>query len=136
MKHLRKIPCSKDQLSEVRRFVKSALVEVKISGIQCHEIILAIDEICANMIIHSNNCNPCKEIQVSMELRQENQLCFEIMDHGIAFNLGDYREPSLGELIQSKKKGGLGLMLVKKIMDTVEFKCEKGRNICRMVKKL
>lgn len=109
---------------------------MNVYGIKSHEIILAIDEICANLIIHSNQCNPCREIEVSMELKKENQLCFEIMDKGVAFDLSGYEEPSLKDLVENKKKGGLGLILVKKIMDKIEFKCEKGKNICRMMKKL
>jgi serine/threonine-protein kinase RsbW len=35
-----------------------------------------------------------------------------------------------------KKKGGLGLMLVKRIMDKVEFIKNEDNNICRLKKKI
>ncbi len=33
-----------------------------------------------------------------------------------------------------KRKGGLGIILVKKIMDEIEFESENGTNTCRLIK--
>ncbi|MFT4738981.1 MAG: serine/threonine-protein kinase RsbW, partial [Paraglaciecola sp.] len=62
------------------------------------------------------------------------QVTFTIKDQGTGFDISQYQEPSISELISSKRKGGLGLMLVKRIMDQIEFSKEKNHNICRLIK--
>ncbi|MEQ8532961.1 MAG: ATP-binding protein, partial [Imperialibacter sp.] len=59
---------------------------------------------------------------------------FEIKDHGEAFNMAQYKEPSLSDIIRTKKKGGIGLMLVNRIMDKIEFYQSNGYNVCRLTK--
>jgi serine/threonine-protein kinase RsbW len=36
--------------------------------------------------------------------------------------------------VHEKRKGGLGIRLVKSIMDKIEYKSESGKNICRLTK--
>jgi serine/threonine-protein kinase RsbW len=43
-------------------------------------------------------------------------------------------EPALNNIIHEKRKGGLGIRLVKSIMDKVEYQKFKDRNICRLTK--
>ncbi len=61
---------------------------------------------------------------------------FVIVDKGLGFDINQYKEPKLDEIVTSKRKGGLGLMLVKRIMDKIEFSTEKNHNICRLVKNI
>jgi serine/threonine-protein kinase RsbW len=37
-------------------------------------------------------------------------------------------------VIKSKRKGGLGIILVKRIMDKIEFESIQNKNICRLYK--
>jgi serine/threonine-protein kinase RsbW len=42
----------------------------------------------------------------------------------------------MDSLVHDKRKGGLGIRLVKSIMDKVEYVNEEGKNICRLTKKI
>ncbi len=128
-----KASCSTDKLQEIRQFVEDVLTQHGLSEVDTHKIVLAVDEVCANLIIHSHRCNAEESIELSVEFTDEKTI-FEIRDHGAAFNIAQYKEPSLTEIIKSKKKGGIGLMLVNRIMDKIEFYQEKGYNICRLTK--
>jgi serine/threonine-protein kinase RsbW len=99
-------------------------------------MILAVDEICANLIIHANNCDPSHQLHITVDVIENKKVVFTIRDKGRTFDFNNYREPSMDEIVSSRKKGGLGLMLVRRIMDEIEFTTEKNYNICRLVKNL
>ena len=130
------IPCSKAKLESIREFVSDILKNLGISEVETHKIILAIDEVCANLIIHSNNCNPDESLQVAVEHKPEEFITFIIKDSGLTFDITQYDEPTINEVVQSKRKGGIGLMLVKRIMDKIEFSTENNYNICKLTKRL
>ncbi|UXX80467.1 ATP-binding protein [Reichenbachiella carrageenanivorans] len=133
--HQFKTNCKRERLKEIRHFVAEVLTDIGLSEIDAHKVILAVDEVCANLIIHSNKCNPSECLEVFIEDHGLDGVLFEIIDYGVGFNYNNYKEPNLEEIIRKRKKGGLGIMLVKNIMDTVEFKNEENKNICRMIKK-
>ncbi|MBU2915549.1 ATP-binding protein [Reichenbachiella agariperforans] len=133
--HQFKTSCAKEKLKEIRAFVADTLGNMGVSENECHKIILAVDEVCANLIIHSNQCDASEKLELFVEDHGDHCVIFEIIDHGKGFVYDSYKEPDLEEIIRSRKKGGLGIMLVRNIMDKVEFKIEKNRNICRMMKK-
>ncbi|XOV92064.1 MAG: ATP-binding protein [Bacteroidota bacterium] len=136
MQYKLSISCSKNNLIEVRNFVNEVLHNTQLEEMECHKIVLAVDEVCANMMIHSNSCNPSKSLDIQIDLTPKEKLEFIIRDTGKHFDPNKYTEPTMQEIISSKRKGGLGLMLVKRIMDGIEFSTEKNYNICRLTKKL
>ncbi len=136
MKHKLSISCSKSNLLKIRHFVADQLVSINLSEVELHKLVLAVDEVCANLIIHSNHCNPTKKIDVIIDLIGSEQIQFTIKDKGVSFDLNKYQEPSMNEIVSSGRKGGVGLILVKRIMDKIEFSTEKNYNICRLTKNL
>jgi serine/threonine-protein kinase RsbW len=46
----------------------------------------------------------------------------------------EYEVPDLKKVIEEKRKGGIGILLVKKIMDEIEFESKNGKNTCRLIK--
>ena len=131
-----KVPCRKEKLKDVRFFVERFLHHHGVAEVEAGEIVLAVDEVCANLMIHSHQCNPKKRIGVKIEMVKEDEVQFEITDFGVGFNFCRYKEPSLDQIIKQKKKGGVGLILVKRIMDDMEFIRKSNRNVYRLVKKL
>lgn len=129
------VPCSTQRLKEVRNFVNQVLHEYEFSEVDISRMVLAVDEVCSNLIIHSNNCNPEELIELQIKVDEEG-ITFEIKDQGKAFRPDSYEEPTLNEVIQKKKKGGIGLMLVKRIMDEIEFHSESSHNVCRLYKRI
>jgi serine/threonine-protein kinase RsbW len=71
-----------------------------------------------------------------VDVNKKNGITFYIIDHGDGFNIGDYEEPSISEIVRTKRKGGIGLMLVRRIMDDIEFIKEKQKNIYRLHKNI
>ncbi len=129
------ISCHKSNLSKIRSFVESSLKAHEISDLEIHKLVLAVDEVCANLIIHANHCDEGSNLNLSIIFYKE-KVEFLIKDKGVGFNINEYREPKISEIVNSKRKGGLGLILVKRIMDHIEFSTEKNHNICRLVKNI
>lgn len=129
------ISCEKENLAKVRGFVEKVLLQNNVEELETHKLVLAVDEICANLIIHSNHCDVNHSIDIVIEIQPKVEVVFVIRDKGIFFDINSYKEPSMDDVIHSKRKGGVGLMLVKRIMDKIEFATEKNYNICRLTKK-
>jgi serine/threonine-protein kinase RsbW len=130
-----RIRCNKNNLKVVRDFVTDYLKPFGLSAIILNQIILAVDEITANLIIHSNNQDDSKFVNLAIFLEGDTFL-FEISDTGKSFNQANYVEPDIRDHIRIGKKGGVGIALVKRIMDKVEFASDGGHNICRLYKKV
>ena len=135
MKHSITIPCAKSNLQQVRNFIIEILRAEKLSDLEVHSMVLAVDEVCANIIIHSNNCSPEQTLEVRLEVKPE-RVEYEVIDNGIGFDIRKYPEPDINEIIKTKKKGGVGLMLVKRIMDEIDFYTKKGKSIVKLTKYL
>ncbi|MFC5269102.1 ATP-binding protein [Adhaeribacter terreus] len=127
------VSCSKKNLKTIRDFVTQYLSQYDLSEIVLNQIVLAVDEISANLIIHANQENADKFMELAIE-RKNGQLLFEISDNGVSFQRSNYKEPDIEEYIRIGKKGGVGIAIVNRIMDKVEFTTLNGRNICRLYK--
>jgi serine/threonine-protein kinase RsbW len=128
------INCQTSALAELRSFLNRSLTDFSLNEIEKHQVTLAVEEVCANLIIHSHGCNPKDHIQLEVK-NLNSRLIFEITDQGMAFNLLEYEAPDLKKVMVEKRKGGLGIILVKKIMDEIEFESTNGKNVCRLIKK-
>ncbi|MFC0262359.1 ATP-binding protein [Fontibacter flavus] len=135
MKDKLKLYCNTGQLVILRNFLEKILDDTPLSEIERHQVILAVEEVCANLIIHSHACNPTTYIELKTRIL-DGQAIFEIMDFGEGFNILEYQEPEISQVIKTKRKGGLGIMLVKKIMDKIEFESNGSKNTCRLFKEL
>ncbi|MBD3626664.1 ATP-binding protein [Cyclobacterium sp.] len=135
MKHELKLYCEKSRLAELRVFLSGILSASGLNEITQNQLILAVEEVCANLIIHSHDCNPLNHIELEVNINQDT-IIFEIRDSGKAFNIIEYKSPEINAVIKEKRKGGLGLLLVRKIMDKIEFETDPSFNTCRLIKRL
>lgn len=136
MNYRYKVGCSIENLKGVRDFVRNSLKNHGISEIQISEMVLALDEMCSNLMIHAHHCNPEELFELNIIIKKDSPVIFEIVDDGTVFDINQFSEPSLDNIVQEKRKGGLGIRLVKSIMDNVEYQNQSGKNICRLVKKV
>lgn len=127
------IGCSKNELVKIRQFTSDVLEVKKIPDLQAHKLVLAVDEVCANLIIHANHCDSNNKIEFKIDFNPK-QIIFTFKDKGVGFDINQYQSPSMEEIVSTRRQGGLGLMLVKRIMDKIEFSTEKNNNICRLIK--
>jgi serine/threonine-protein kinase RsbW len=128
------IGCSLTNLKGIRDFIRNALKQQHVPEVEISAIVLALDEMCSNLMIHAHHCNPDHLLELHIEVPAHGQFVFEIVDDGSVFDINEFETPELGNLVHEKRKGGLGIRLVKSIMDKVEYIQRDGKNICRLTK--
>jgi len=95
---------------------------------------LALEELVTNTIFYGIKDDNPHVITVSFKL-DEKELSVEIRDDGIPFNPLDIDEPDVDLPAEERKIGGLGIYLVKKVMDSFEY-CREGHyNVITLKKK-
>lgn len=136
MNYKQKVGCNIENLKGVRDFIRAALKKHGVPDLQISELVLALDEMCSNLMIHSHQCNPRELFEINIIVKKGNPIIFEIIDDGNTFDINQFAEPDLGNLVHEKRKGGLGIRLVKSIMDKIEYQHRDGKNICRLTKNI
>lgn len=119
MKHQFTALCSTLSLPLIREFMGRELAALAVDESVAGQIVLAVDEACANSIIHQHHCDGTSEILISVHRRDET-LLIEIKDTGEPFRIDEYQPADLQQIIESGTRGGLGISLIHKIMDRVE----------------
>lgn len=128
--------CAREKLSDIRRFLRQTLARLQVAGPVQQEIVLAVDEACANAIIHGNQCDHTRHLHLEVRV-EDGQLLVEISDVGdFEQDLAQHEEYDLHKLIEERKKGGLGLKLIYTLMDNVKYHRDGSRNICTLTKKI
>ncbi len=102
------------------RLVRTMVEEISsLAGFASHDIadiVLAVDEACANIIKHAYNGDSTKDIFIKLSL----------LNNGIEVVLKDYGrkvhpEKMKGRELDEIRPGGLGIYFMKKIMDSVQY---------------
>ena len=124
-----------EHLIEVRDFIASAAREFGFSDEEVSKISLAIDEACTNIIKHAYGFDPTQ--QIGIIVRGGNGT-FEVLitDHGRQFNPSSVPSPDMKEYLTNFRRGGLGVYLMRSLMDKVEYSIRPGKNEVRLVKYL
>ena len=100
------------------------------------QISVAIDELMSNIVKYGypENKGP---ISVSLrEITGSNTLKLELTDHAIEFDPTSVAEPDVTASAEERKIGGLGIMMVRKIMDGFDYRYEDGKNIVTLYKRM
>lgn len=99
------------------------------------EINLALDELFTNIISYGYQDDQDHLIEITITpLNNTLELCIE--DDGVPFNLIDVADPDLPCDIESCKIGGLGIHLIKNLMDEVCYIRAEGKNRLTLKKEL
>lgn len=130
------VKSSLDNLSIIREFTTTSVSECGCNDELTGKIILAVDEACTNIIKHAYKYSTNGEIGINIKVCSSN-LIISITDAGEHFNPDNVPAPNLAEYQKQKKSGGLGIFLMKKLMDEVNYKILKdNRNQVELVKHL
>ncbi|CAN5314849.1 hypothetical protein BH09BAC1_BH09BAC1_04540 [soil metagenome] len=130
--------CNIDTQEEIRAYLNKFFKGVDGLDDQTrNQIVLAVDEAIANAIIHGNNSDEDKSIQLDIDVNQK-RIHIELSDIGLFDEImsNDKKDKDLKTVIKDKQKGGLGLKLIYSIMDVVCFYTQNNKSYCLMVKLL
>lgn len=99
------------------------------------QIRLAVDEAFTNVVKHAYQNNDTKDVDIRVEF-DETAFKVVISDQGMRFNPGVVHEPNVGERIRQRKRGGVGVYLIHRLMDDVQYLRQGNHNEIVMTKRL
>ena len=116
-------------------FIESSLKKITSNFELLHDLILASEEIIVNIILYSY---PEEKglIKVWIFLDKNSFVSIVIKDHGQPFNPLEKQEPDLAASLDQRAIGGLGIFLVKKLVDDISYCRKNNSNILILKKKL
>jgi serine/threonine-protein kinase RsbW len=122
-------------LHRIRDFIAGMAVEAGLAAHDIDNIELVVDEACANVIGHGYAPDtPNKELTVRMEINTT-KLVLTVIDHAKPFNIVHYTPREINELKAEGRDGGLGIRLIKQIMDEIDYQTRAdGHNELIMTK--
>jgi len=124
----------KNQLSEIERLARIVDDFGRRHGIEAQIIYnmkLALDEILTNIISYAYDDAKEHIIVIRLSLDQE-KWTVEVEDDGRLFNPLNAPEPDTKQLLGERPIGGLGIHLVRKLIDELEYRRQNDRNILVM----
>jgi len=129
------IPSSTKYLRDIRDFIAEFGDENRLPSKLISQISLAVDEACTNVIKHAYKNSSDNEINLEIK-KSNNKIKISIKDNGIHFDPASIHDPDIEESQKKKKGGGLGIFLMKKLMDKVEYKIRDNMNELVLIKNL
>jgi len=130
------VSSSTKSLSEIRRFIRSVAGESGFNKNTVEEIVLAVDEACTNIIKHAYKNSPDNLIEINARFAAST-LTLTLIDYGKKFNPDYIVPPDLEEKLKKRKSGGLGIHLMRNLMDEVIYEVSNPKfNKLTLVKKL
>jgi anti-sigma regulatory factor (Ser/Thr protein kinase) len=117
-----------EDLLRVNSLFESFATQHDISGRLRYHLLVSIEEILTNIIKYGFDEEGVHPIHITFR-RVEEQIEMEFEDRGREFNPLEIGEPDLDIPLEERKLGGLGIHLVKKMVDEARYRREGDRNI-------
>ncbi len=131
--HTLVVPSSTRHLAQVRKFVYKHARTAEMNEKHAGHLQMAVDEACANIIEHAYQGDPNEKVNLTLTIHPDS-IVVRIRDQGLSFDLDAYCRPNVMELTRKRKSGGLGVDMIQKVMDKVEYLHGDGFNEIRLVK--
>jgi anti-anti-sigma factor len=124
------VAAEEGQLGRVRDFVVDACAEAAFSERETSNTKLAVDEACTNIIKHAY-VDQEKQGDITVRIGiLPGDLRISLVDSGKMFDYASVQDPDLDEYVETGRKGGLGIYLINRLMDGVEYHAsDKGNEL-------
>lgn len=130
-------PARLDQLEPVQEFVNGVLEQYGCTPRMLFQLDVAIEEIFVNIAHYAYSYMPNGEGDAIIRCRVGGEplgVSIQFIDHGQPFNPLEKEDADITLSAEERDIGGLGILMVKKSMDAVDYKYEDGSNILTIQK--
>ncbi len=128
-----KFPAKFDYLDEIRDYVGQKARIAGFADKDIYSIQLATDEGASNIIEHAyaGSSNATLELTCVFE---KNKLIVTLRDQGKSFDITKVETPDVKTDLSERKIGGLGIYLMRKLMDEVRYEATRTGNVLTLIK--
>lgn len=127
-----KVPAKLEHLHALIDRVSNCAKEQGLSEKRVNEIEIAAEEALVN-IFHYAYREQEGDVEVSCKAERGTRFIIEIVDRGMPFDPLAVPEPDTTLDVAERQIGGIGVLLIKKLMDDVTYKRDGNQNILRLV---
>jgi anti-sigma regulatory factor (Ser/Thr protein kinase) len=128
------VPSRTEFLAAIRDVTRRMAAIAGFDAAQSDQLALAVDEASTNVIEHAYAGARDRRIELRFDERGED-LRVEVVDEGAAVDPRTVPQVDLRRYASERRKGGLGVHIMGRIMDTVTFRRSGRSNVCCMVKR-
>lgn len=121
-------------LTAIGQFVTHWAIESGLDERAVYAVQMAVDEACSNIIEHAYGGEGKGDVELYCR-KLDDGLEVTIRDQGHPFDPTAIDAPNIHAPLEERGEGGLGLFLMKELMDEVAFEFSKGGNTLLLVKK-
>jgi len=118
-------PATIEAITDIKDYILENISGLNVNKNKQTKIILAVEELVVNIINYANMKKPEIVIEVN---KDSYKLIVKIIDYGEPFNPLEVEDPDITLGIEERKIGGLGIFLVKKVVDEIYYKREDDKN--------
>ncbi len=135
MHYKKKFEAKQDEINSVYEFFKESLSNV-FSEEKTKKYYVVLDEIFSNIVKYGyKDIKENRFINIYIDLNQkENKLTVIFEDNGIKFNPLEKEDPNTNLSAKDRNEGGLGIYIVKQMMDKVTYEYKDNKNILTLEK--
>jgi len=130
-----KLPAKLSNLRKFVQLVSKCAEDLGLNSEKITDIGVATEEALVNICNYAYQ-GKTGEVKVSCILDDENRFIVEIEDRGIPFDVKVLDDPDLTPDIIERKVGGLGVFIIKELMDDVQYRREGDKNILRIINQI
>ncbi|RPJ26752.1 MAG: ATP-binding protein [Chloroflexi bacterium] len=124
-----------ENLDEIREFVGNIARKGGFSDKDVYNIQLATDEAASNIIEHAYQNSPDKVLDLACGMKGD-VITIILTDYGESFDPSEVPLPDLKADLSDRKIGGLGIFLMRKLMDEIDYKPGSNKsNVLTMTKR-
>jgi phosphoserine phosphatase RsbU/P len=99
------------------------------------DLTLALEEAVSNVIRHGYGERPDGPISVAFRATGES-IVITVEDAAVGFDPLKHPEPDLTVPVEARPAGGMGVYLIKRLMDEVDYRVDDGRNVLTLTKRI
>ena len=122
------------EITKLNAFVKSATATLNMEIGLANKIKLAVEEAVTNIIDYAYQNGTEGNISVTIEA-DESRIRFIITDSGAEFDPTGVSKADTTLTVEERPIGGLGVFLVRNLMDSINYERVDGKNVLRMEKR-
>ena len=123
------------EVSKFNTFIKSVMEKLNIEASLANKLRLAIEEAVVNVIDYAYPIDQEGTIEVRIMFDGETMKTM-IIDSGVAFDPTEKEKADTSLSAEDRQIGGLGILLVRELMDTINYERVNGKNVLTLIKKV